>query len=162
MQANATISASGAISERSLPSTFGWIGSFAVFGVGFLAISPGLAATAGIACAASMAIAAMTSTGSWQTGELSARRATVRWLSSGLMAALLWMAILGANAAFAGSGILASCLAATALFSGLVVVEAIVSAVTTALFAKTTGADPAIGIAVQVADKYAGLAGEIA
>lgn len=162
MQANATIvSTTGAISEGSLPSTLGWIGSFALFGVGFLAISPGLAATSGVAVVASTAIAAMTSTGSWQTGEFPVRRASVRWLSSGLMAALLSLAILAANAAFSEAGIVASILAAAALFAMLVVAEALVSAVATALFSKTTGADPAIGIAVQISDKYAGLAGEI-
>lgn len=159
MQANATISASGAIRERSLPTTLGWIGSFGLFGFGFLALGPGLATTVGLTVAASMAIAAMTSTGTWKTDELSARRASVRWLSSALMAALLWLAILGANVAF--SGIVTSSLAAVVLFAGLVAAEALVSAAATALFAKTTGADPAIGIAVQVADKYAGLAGEI-
>lgn len=161
MQANATLSNSDDTGGRSLPSTIGSIAAFGLFGVSFLTFGPGVSATIAIVVALSMAIAAMTVTGLWDTDELATRRAYVRWMSSALMAALLWLAILSANIALAGYGIVTASFAAAIAFAGLVLVEALVSAAATVLFARATGSDPAIGIAAQVADKYAGLAGEL-
>lgn len=161
MQANATLSSSTNVDGQPLPSTISSIAAFGLCGVGLLAFAPGFSLTVGIVVTLSMAVAAVTVTGLRDIDELATRRAYVRWMSSALMASLLWLAILGGNAALAGYGATAASLAAAVFFVNLVLIEALVSAVATALFSKATGSDPAIGIAVQVSDKYSGLAGEL-
>lgn len=152
---------SNVLRPASLPTTLGCIGAFAAFSAGCLLLQPGFVASAALAVMLSLSIAALSVTGLHDVEALATRRAAARWLSAGLMAALLWIAIMTGNFGAGAFSAVAASLLAFVVFGVLVIGEAMFAVAASSVIASATGADPALGVAVQVADKYAGLAGDV-
>lgn len=147
-----------AFGSRMLAGSAGWMALFGMSGLVVLAARPSLAVT--LASAAMLSAA-----GLWlarkaaQADAGDAYRVGARVLSPMLMAALLWLA-LGAQA-----GLDLSFAASVALVGGaflaLVAAEAALASAAAFALARAADGEPGISVALLIADRFGGLAGDV-
>lgn len=144
-----------ALGGRMLAGSAGWTALFGLSGAAVLAARPSLAVTLAGA-------AALSAAGVWLARKATAAdpyRAAARVVSPMLMAALLWLAL----AAQTGLGLpfAASVALAGGAFLALVAVEAVLAGAAAFALARAAGEEPGISVALLVADRFAGLAGDV-
>ena len=143
---------------RMLAGSAGWTVLFGLSGAAVLAVRPSLVVTlAGVAI--------LSAAGVWlarKAASADARdvyRAAARVFSSALMAALLWLALMvqaGLDLSFVASVALAA-----GTFAAFVAAEAALAAAAAFALARAAGEEPGIPVALLVADRFAGLAGDV-
>lgn len=143
------------------PGTRHCIGLFAVAGAAFLATYPVASVAASISLILSLSLVALACLGASNASGVDAVRTLVRRLAPVHAASLLWLAILFGHLLAGAHGPVISGLSAALLFALLMAMDALISAAAIVFWSSVTDSDPATGIALQVADKYAGLVGEI-
>lgn len=152
-----------ALAAAEAPANAGvFIGLFAAAGLVFATAQPGLAASAAFAGFASAMAAGMALIAVHDDAEgvfHASMRSVVRVLSPLTFASLLWVGIVCAQM-IAGAGALATALAIPA-FLGLVAAESLFAAGLQFGLSRLAGSDPGPSVALLIADKYAGFAGEL-
>ena len=139
-----------------LAGSAGWIALFGLSGAAILVARPSLAVTLAGAVILSAA-------GVWLARRAASagdrHRMAARVLSAGLTAALLWLALVaqaGLGLSFAASVALAG-----GTFLALVAAEAALAAAATFALARAAGEEPGIPVALFLADRFGGLAGDV-
>lgn len=143
---------------RMLAGSAGWMALFALSSTAVLAVRPSLALTLAVA-------AALSAAGVWLARRAAStmaegpHRTAARMVSPVLMAALLWLALaaqVGSDLSFAASVALAG-----GTFLALVAAEAALASAVAFVLARSAGEEPGIPVALLLADRFAGLAGDV-
>lgn len=139
-----------------------FIGLFAAAGLAFATAQPGLATMAvfaGFASAMAAGMALIAAHDDAESAHHQSLRAIVRFVAPVLMAALLWIAILSTQAVL-GAGALATAVALPA-FLALMLAESLAAFGMQFGLSRLAGQDFGAPVALLIADKYAGFAGEL-
>lgn len=154
----ATTLARPALGDRMLAGSAGWTVLFSLSGAAVLAARPSLALTlAGVAALSAAGVWLARKAASAEAGDT--HRAAARVVSPMLMATLLWLALVaqgGLALSFAASVTLAG-----GAFIALLAVETALAATAAFALARAAGEEPGISVALLVADRFAGLAGDV-
>ncbi|HMQ57860.1 MAG TPA: hypothetical protein PKE65_04875 [Rhizobiaceae bacterium] len=145
--------------DAQAPFSGMFVGLFAVVGLGAALLQPSIAVTAATVSVLSVVLAGLAMLVVRDGARSGAMRAALRFSAPVLAAMLLWLAIAAAQALF-GPGVLASGVAAPA-FVVLVFAEALSATLVQFAIARLGGVDPAPAVALLIADKYTGFAGEL-
>lgn len=151
--------------ESDASGQTGWfIGLFALVGLGFAGLQPPLAVTIVLALFLSSMAGGMAFIAAQDDRENALHdglRLSVRLIAPVLAASLLWLAIGFAGALFGGTSTALASAAAVPLFVVLVLADAVLGAALQFGLARVNGLQPGAAVALLVADKYVGLAGDL-
>lgn len=154
------VAAAGAASVL-LTKAYRWTWLFAGAGAALIVAQPGLMMSGAAVVGLSIAIAALCMAGARDPEITAKARSVVRALSPVLAALLLWLSMTAGALFAAGAGGVMIGVATIALFVVLLVMEGLVAAAVGVFLASIADTDPAIGVSLQIADKYAGFLGEL-